>query len=399
MKIFGNFTSYDTIKFDDTFNFEDDEIDEMVVDNYFNFLEENIKNGKILNCSYNPENETFYYEYDGIQYYITIKNNNSRNLRVLMTLLELANSKSSDMKDLQEEEMRKQNLIKKAKAGEIETDEAKELYLNELKRERKELISSAFKFRYNIDGTPGAGASNALITILTSCSIVGSAIAGAIVLSDKGIINTLSSWLLVIGSYGLAASIFAYGVRRNEVPLYNRIVEFLGSTIMFVPNLIKGLKKLITKNLKRIKVINHKIEWLSDYHLPDSTLELSDEDKKSEDLITLYINNVYVAINELKKSEDKTKYLSELLGKIKEYQDSLRHLKSGELTTTNNEQYIRNAFISYLNDLENRINAVSVDNKKNEALDKTISMIQRELDGGEIEVVDGMVRRRAKIEN
>ena len=399
MKIFGNFTSYDTIKFDDTFNFEDDEVDEMVVDNYFNFLEENIKNGKILNCSYNPENETFYYEYDGTQYYIIIKNNNSRNLRVLMTLLELANSKSCDMKDLQAEERRKQNLIQKAKDGEIETDEAKELYLNELKRERKELISSAFKFGYNIDGTTGAMVINVVITILIAGTILCSGIVGAIVLSAKGIINSLSAFLLGFGSLGLSVPIVAYGVRRDEVPLYNRIVEFLGSTIMFVPNLIKGLKKLITKKLKRIKVINHKIEWLSDYHLPDSTLELSDEDKASEDLITLYINNVYVAINELKKSEDKTKYLSELLGKIKEYQDSLRHLKSGELTTTNNEQYIRNAFISYLTDLENKINAVSVNNKNNEALDKTISMIQRELDGGEIEVVDGKVRRRAKIGN
>ena len=125
-------------------------------------------------------------------------------------------------------------------------------------------------------------------------------------------------------------------------------------------------------------------------------MELSDEDKKSEDLITLYINNVYVAIKELKKSEDKAKYLSELLGKIKEYQDSLRHLKSGELTTTNNEQYIRNAFISYLNDLENRIGEKQKDNDYSRSLNTVISAIEHDIAEDTTDISsDGMVRKRA----
>lgn len=76
--IIGEFTDYDTIYFDDG--------NKMIVSDYFNFFENNVKTNKITNCNYDVESEIFKYCYNNSEYRIKVKNN-SRKLRILLGLM------------------------------------------------------------------------------------------------------------------------------------------------------------------------------------------------------------------------------------------------------------------------------------------------------------------------
>ena len=389
---YGRFTDYDSILFENG--------EEYIIDKYFSFLEENINNGLITNCSYNPIDSIFNYQYKDEYYAIKVFNDSNRhgetrNLRVLLTYVELENGKRVLNNDKRQEQLRREELLADAKNGNVKTDEQRLIYLDYLKNELKTLISSQFKFTEEYDGNDDQ-IHSLLVGLFVSVLLGAFGMLGPSEFRLFGSFGKYITPVIRFISVGAAVFIMRFAV-ENTISPFVKVYNFLARIVHFIPNLIIGTIKLISKALPEIKTIIHKIKWLSNYKLPSTNLDNHEEnldDPVNEDSVLKRINELNVFLEKLNVS-DKQKFLKELLGKVKEYQDSLRHLKGGELTTTNNEQYIRNAFLSYLNDLEDRIykskNVTDYDQK----LDGIINKFQTEIDSGSIEVVDGKVRKRA----
>ena len=85
------------------------------------------------------------------KYFIKISNKNTHNLRILLTLMELENKESAKRKSEHLEEIEKEVLLKQARNGVIQNEEARQLYLNELKKGRTISIGSTTIYDYGIE--------------------------------------------------------------------------------------------------------------------------------------------------------------------------------------------------------------------------------------------------------
>ena len=129
------FTDYDTVKIGTE--------DEMTTKKFFKVFEYLIKNGEVTNCNYNSKNEEFSYLYDNKEYTIKITNKSINKLRNLLSLTKLEQNEDTKRKDARIRENVKAELLRKARKGEIVSEEAKQLYIKELKSEIK--LSNIFK--------------------------------------------------------------------------------------------------------------------------------------------------------------------------------------------------------------------------------------------------------------
>ena len=385
MAISVKFTSYDVVRFGNT--------KEMIVDDYFKFLEENIKSGLITDCSYDANEEIFLYTYDYMTYSLKL-NGNTRNLRRILEFLELGEHKSVEINNERQEKERKDALLEKAIDGEIETDEARQLYVDYLKQQKKKLISSQFNFTGNYDDYDNFVHSNVINIILVFIeAIVFSVGLGGLICHQ--ISSSLAALLCIPSFAGIIGFFFA--IDKN-VPFLYKTYNFFATTICFIPRLFRGIFRLLKKVSPDIKIIDHKLKWLEEYSLPTQDLNNGHDNSNvsSNDYIVKYLHKLYIDISSLDDSVDKKTLLTELLHKIKEFDDAKQHLKNGELTTTNNEQYIRNAFISYLNDLENRIGEKQEGNEYSRSLNTVISAIEHDIAEDTTDISsNGMVRKRA----
>ena len=84
-----------------------------------------------MDGSYDVRNEVFSFNYNGRIYNIKDFNENIHNLKILLILMELENTKIKSEKRKVENDA---SLLEKARNGNIRSTEAKKIYLSELKK-------------------------------------------------------------------------------------------------------------------------------------------------------------------------------------------------------------------------------------------------------------------------
>lgn len=325
------FTDYDTVKMDNN--------EEMTTKDFFNFFEKSIKSGKITCCRYDSKKEEFSYTYCGDKYFIKISDKNTHNLRILLTLMELENNESVKRKSQHLEEIEREELLKQARDGVIKNEEAKQLYLKELKKELKDLfkISNNLYDIWNFDVTPRTY--DILSPILSVLEVLG-------VMALAVSLGLGLTWWTIVPCIYLLVDVFLFiSEYMDDLPL-STFPSWLVSSI--ITNYIE--------NTPKRKLLKHKIKWLKEYKLPVQEIDLSktkQENNTWADYIEKHINNIYVNLAKL-DDEDKSELREELETKLRDYRSDLSNVPASGLTLEN-EMTISSKFIVFLSELEQRI--------------------------------------------
>lgn len=108
---------------------------EMTMEKFFDFFEKMIKNYEITNCEFVVDKNTVNFKYDGNQYEINLKNTSSGMGVILLNLVKLESTLRKEKEYKEVIEKRRELLLKDARSGNIYSEEAKQLYVSELKKE------------------------------------------------------------------------------------------------------------------------------------------------------------------------------------------------------------------------------------------------------------------------
>ena len=255
--ISGKFTDFDIIYFDDG--------NKMIVSDYFNLLENGIKNNKITNCSYDVESEIFKYRYNNSEYRIKVKNN-SRKLRILLGLMQLENSQKLANENKKLEEKRKEKLLNDARNGIIESEEAKQLYLKELKSNKIKKIFNLFDLSEIENYELLDGILNGLLAVISVALTIGSVLGlrwlcRILIHNDSMIIELLG--YLLYGFDFIYAACLVFGELFPEVyTLFTYLLSPLKFVLKYSLALVPQIIKNYLKKREDLKVTNYEIKAL-----------------------------------------------------------------------------------------------------------------------------------------
>lgn len=365
------FTDYDTVKMDGR--------EEMTTKDFFDFLEEKIKSGKANGCSYDAGNEVFSFNYNGKTYNIKDFNENIHNLKVLLILMELENTKIKKEKLKEENE---KSLLEEARNGNIKNREAKNLYLSELKNEAKlfNLIKNNIQLKdygpYWVEEI-----NNGLMIVYLLGGIV-SLILGVI----GPFVGIIAPKLVIPLILAAIASFFGSAVCHDndyEGSLVSRLIAIIVDIIINIfGNLVKFNIDFVKKVIPKRKMLKHKIKWLESHPVhSDEMVDTNKENSAWPNYVAKAIDNVYVKLLKL-SSEDKTEIIKELEIKLKEYQTELLNVPKSGLTLET-ETTVSTRFIMYLAELELRIEQKLNAKIKNNALTTNLDYMKKEISTGD----------------
>ena len=370
----GIFTSYDTVRFNDG--------KEYIVDEFFNKIKEDIKSKKIYNCHYNADEEKFIYENKGEVFTVSIEGKGSRVLRIINEAIDLEKALKVHEENVQKEADRKKALLDKAINGKVESDEAKDLYLEYLKKERIKAFTESFHFTFKELELSNSRLESIAIPVWVAN--------GGVVLIT--LVVAFIKWLLVVTPMALSTFfkivtlpvIFDVSIFINDAKYFLKIIELITrgvvGTVMTVPNVIKGFINFFRNGLSKIKLINHKIKWLSDYHLPDESIDIKineDVDSKDIDFAKDYINNIHEALLSL-SSSDKAVFIGKLKDLTDEYHKEINEINSlanGELTTKS-EYSARIKFLVGLSELCKEISPKALAGKNTHSFEFMVKALE-----------------------
>ena len=367
------FTEFDTVSFEDG--------SEMSLPDYYENLENGISQGILKDFSYNPNNKQLSYTHNGELYVCQIDDAsyNSEKIRGLIAHDLIRNKLEADMHD---EENRKKKQINDAYNGVVETEEAKKIYIKDLKKERWKTIFKQLKFVKTISYDKIAEVLHVIIGIAFSVDFIFV----ATIFDSIGVsrlITILSSLLcFVIGVSGIHANIYDnYNNLANPATLVAHLITFIFQiTFGIVPSIIKSISNLIKIALPEIKTINHRIKYIENYKI-DSKKESTKIDKISKDKsLETSINNVYSALSDLDK-EIQQRYIMLISKKLSEYRERLTLVDVNSVSRKGYEEDLRLEIVNYFKGLVADINSLLSDNDN--SLDDTLSKMQNELDSGD----------------
>ena len=356
MKINGHFHVLNTIIFDDK--------TEMIVDDYFEHLENGVKDGSIRDFSYDMEQETFSYNQNGNQYVIKVHKCMPNKIKFLFNLMIAEKNKRLVENDKKANDNRKKKLLDQARNGDIVSDEAKSLYMAELINERKNLIKGIFKldlehskfYDWLMDNDPDDFVGFELC-ISIPVGVVGALIASFLSLEldavfSIGLISTVSVCVLAL------LSAFEISI-SDKVPIRARLLALLGDIVHnFGHNLVRFLKEY--KRIKpMLKVIKYKIKELKKYNVPTDEYVSSNLDTNTQDnYIDGYYTSIATALTKI-DGEKKEKLRSEFLDKYNEYKTKKEKLKkSSNMLEAKPDAYQDREFLMYLAEFEQRVLAM-----------------------------------------
>lgn len=375
------FTDYDTVKIGTE--------EEITTKKFFKEFEYLIKNGEITNCNYNPENEEFSYLYDNRRYIVKITNKSIHKFRNLLSLMQLEQNESIKRKNERITENEKQELLRKARNGEIVSNEAKTLYIKELKSEIK--LSNVFKKlklediakRYfKLDLTDTEEWREAITTILTLITFTSLFVFPILFITE--VLKATPGLIILMGASFIEFMV-CLATSNNGGSLVSRALTYIIWTIInIIGNIIKlsiDFARAICKFIPQIMLIKHKIKSLKNYKIPNEEIILPDKKEENDnDVLTSYIaksiDNIYLNLLKL-NDEDKREIRKELETKLKEYQKSLLSIPKSGLTLET-EVTVSNRFIMSLAEIELKINQKLNSKLKNDLIVASIDHINED---------------------
>ncbi len=280
---------------------------EMTTDKFFDFFEKNIKKRKITECMYDIDNSSVSFMYQEYQHIIKLENANSGLGVILLNLvryeeelrreeeyLKQREKNQQEVKKREKESLeRKEKILLTAREGIIETEEAKQIYIQDLKESLgfKGKIKGILKARKK--ALDDSVCYNDFMKIF---QVILSMITSPVV----------CVWLLFYTkSIILGLIILVCGINISEDAVKERF------SLSFIFNFIKELFKSDIFNNKMIK---HKIENLEKMKIKETDDNLSVmrvEDVPFSDLINEQIREISIKIDEL-NDEDKKIYLEKV---------------------------------------------------------------------------------------
>ena len=404
---------------------------DMLTNKFLKKLEKNYQSSD-YNVSYNEKDNNFDITYNGIEYILKLDSDTMKNYlegkynditlrlkKITMAELDLKKRKEEELKLKKAEEeaaIEREKIVKKiieeAERGIIPNNEARTIYLNKLKKDKK----FPFKKLFNIfkqsheDNEPHRyivgeiidECSGGIFEFLFFDGILLATIVSGIAAIIEGILNAFSVidsfnvsllWKLALGGFFLPSAIFLYPVAT------------------YFYNLVKNTIKHIIKHIKNKRLIKHKIKELKKALKYPEHKSIAENmfDKTLEEPIKKYSYNFQDYI---------LQYISDLLDKIKylNYSDKIRLNKSiaviyneykeklNKIPETNMiEDFCGNNIIELQNSVKNKlakieieITQIRISDITEEEKQKEFSIIEERLGPIVIdsEVIDGTLRKR-----
>ena len=331
---------------------------------FYNYLEKKIKQNKITHFDFNREEEYFIYWEEYEKYKIPITDNNKRDIDILLTLSELEHTIRKAKEDKEEELRQKHDLIRQAKKGKIVSEEAKELYLQEL---YKSITPIKFLRKTNIFKTSLSSSRD----------------------NDNFFLFTIE---IIIGILSICPISFLI-MALSKAKILALILMLLGFAFIIMPimdisplKLIYHFIKLSIKNI--IEYINEiKITLLKIKHLKNVNIEniahtkenIDNQEELINEYLEKYLNRIYLKINKLNKS-DKLATLKLLEEHLSAYRTAISNLTDTKKT---NAMIETSKFMLFLGELEQKIDAQISENNvetiKPIIQDETVSQPKKKL--------------------
>jgi len=312
------FTKYDTVKINNQ---------EIVSDKYIKDLKKGILTKKIENFNY-KDGLFEYYTIEGEKYYIDISECNNDNYKKLLELIDIKQKLNAQNENIKFEKNQKEELLKLAEQGKIESEEVKEFYKKELKNQQKLINILKNKIIRNYKYK------DLLKVIYPITIIIGVLIFAP--LSALVFVHVSKLYGLIFLIYTFIEIFFSVFVIASDINIaewlsspYNYLFSAIGWVIInfyknFIKNGIKNIKQIISIK----KTIKHKLKKLEEYK-PLNQEEINNKNQEKSTILTNYIEKnidsicMSIAFTNKLNDEDKRKYKEELEEKLKEYREEL----------------------------------------------------------------------------
>lgn len=388
---------------------------DMLTNNFFRKLEKNYKSDA-YNVSYNEKDNKFNIKYNGIEYILELDSDTMKKYlegkynditlrlkKLAVAELGLIKKENEDFKLRVEEEKeikRKELIIEEAEKGIIPNNEARTIYLNKLKKDKKFSFKKLFNIfkqshedneihRDNVEEIIDECANGiseyifadgfmlAVIVLVVTAGI-------EVLLMALSVIDSFNAKLLsklALGAFFIPSSLFLY-------PLATYCYHLVKNTIKHIKN-----KKLLKHKIKELtKKLNNSTES-KDFSLEfDKTLKTPIEEKTYE-----YKDIIYKEISKLVKrleyinSSDRKVLLSELKSILNEYDKRTKDINNNkEMLTEDNIFKLQNDIVKKIAMVEQkmttaRIKDISEEEKSKERLQLENEMSKYYIDGSELE--------------
>ncbi len=408
---------------------------DMLTNKFLKKLEKNYQSSD-YNVSYNEKDNNFDITYNGIEYILKLDSDTMKNYlegkynditlrlkKITMAELDLKKRKEEELKLKKAEEeaaIEREKIVKKiieeAERGIIPNNEARTIYLNKLKKDKK----FPFKKLFNIfkqsheDNEPHRyivgeiidECSGGIFEFLFFDGILLATIVSGIAAIIEGILNAFSVidsfnvsllWKLALGGFFLPSAIFLYPVATY---FYN-----------LVKNTIKHIIKPIIKHIKNKRLIKHKIKELKKAlkypehksiaeNMFDKTLEepIKKYSYDFQDYILQYISDLLDKIKYLNYSDKirLNKSIAVIFNEYKEKLNKIPETNTIEDFCGNNIVALQNSIKNKLVRIETEITQIRISDITEEEKQKELSIIEERLGPIVIdsEVIDGTLRKR-----
>lgn len=388
---------------------------EILTNKFLKKLERNYESDR-YSVSYNEKDNNFDIKYDGIDYILELDSDTMKNYiegkynditlrlkKITTAELDLNKRKEEELKLKKTEEetaIEREKMVKKiiedAERGIIPNNEARTIYLNKLKKDRKFSFKKLFNIfkeshedneihRYNVgelidDNSNGIGEYIFIYGILLAIIVSGiAAIIGDLLNIDSFNVSLL--WKLALGGFFLPSAIFLY-------PVATYFYNLVKNTIIHIKN-----KKLLKHKIKELTKRLNNSTGNKDFSLEfDKTLKTPIEEKTYE-----YKDIIYKEISKLVKrleyinSSDRKVLLSELKSILNEYDKRTKDINNNkEMLTEDNIFRLQNDIVKKIAMVEQkmttaRIKDISEEEKSKERLLLENEMSKYYIDGSELE--------------
>lgn len=404
---------------------------DMLTNKFLKKLEKNYQSSD-YNVSYNEKDNNFDITYNGIEYILKLDSDTMKNYlegkynditlrlkKITMAELDLIKRKEEELKLKKAEEeaaIEREKIVKKiieeAERGIIPNNEARTIYLNKLKKDKK----FPFKKLFNIfkqsheDNEPHRYIVGEIIyehsdgigEFIIFDGIFLTVIVSAITMIIENFLNAFSVidsfnvsllWKLALGGFFLPSAIFLYPVAT------------------YFYNLVKNTIKHIIKHIKNKRLIKHKIKELKKAlkypehksiaeNMFDKTLEepIKKYSYDFQDYILQYISDLLDKIKYLNYS-DKIRLNKSIAVIYNEYKEKLNKIPETNMIEDfcgNNIVALQNSIKNKLVRIETEITQIRISDITEEEKQKEFSIIKERLGPIVIdsEVIDGTLRER-----
>lgn len=323
---------------------------EMILDDFFRKLEKNIKS-EDYNVLYNERNNNFNITFNGTDYVLELDSETMKNYiegkynNITYKLKKLSNTEldiKRQQKEIELEEekkelaiQRKNEIVENARKGILPNDEAKSLYLEELKKEKRfsfRNIFSIFKKSHEDNENHRDNVEDFIYEYSNSESNIGYIFEYGFMVSVVSLL--IPTIIMMFKEFNIDYNLFW------QIPLD---AFFLPSTIYLYPaaTYISKLIKNTINHFKNKRIIKHKIKELEKQLKCASSKSISMEtfDKTLEESIinnTYYFKDIiYKQINDLISrleyinKNDRNKLLIELRKILNEYDTRSKSIEKG----------------------------------------------------------------------